>query len=93
MAQPSSAYQVFLGAKRVHKRHCYDLEHGDIVLSTIKAITKRVIATHGYRFMVKRCKEPFMRAMLLKMLSKSLPAGTRLGPVIVSSKSKAYQSW
>ena len=39
VAQPSSAYQVFLGAKRVHKRHCYDLEHGDIVLSTIKAIT------------------------------------------------------
>ena len=93
VAQPSSAYQVFLGAKRVHKRHCYDLEHGDMVLSTIKAITKRVIAKHGYRFMVKRRKEPFTRAMLLKMLSKTLPAGTRLGPVTVSGKSKAYQSW
>ena len=39
VAQPSSAYHVFLGAKRVHRRHCYDLEHGDMVLSTIKAIT------------------------------------------------------
>ena len=76
VAQPSSAYQVFLGAKRVHKHHCYDLEHGDIVLSAIKAITKRVIAKHGYGFMVKRRKEPFTRAMLLKILSKSLPAGT-----------------
>ena len=60
---------------------------------TIKAITKRVIAKHGYRFMVKRRKEPFTRAMLLKMLSKALPAGTRLGPVTMSGKSKAYQSW
>ena len=63
------------------------------MLSTIKANTKSVIAKHGYRFMVKCRKEPFMRAMLLKMLSKTLPPGTRLGPVTVSSKSKAYQSW
>ena len=60
-AKPSSSYQVYLGAKRVHKRKGYDMQDGELVVLTMKAITKRFIKKYGFAPLVKKRKEPFTR--------------------------------
>ena len=42
-AKPSSSYQVYLGAKRVHKRQGYSMVNGELVVLAMKAITKQFI--------------------------------------------------
>ena len=72
-AKPSSAYQVYLGAKRVHKRKGYVMEHGELVVIAMKAITKQFIQKWGFKHLVKKRKEPFTRSMIVGFLRKDWP--------------------
>ena len=92
-AKPSSSYQVYLGAKRVHKRQGYSMVSGDLVVLAMKAITKQFIKKHGFRPLIKKRREPFTRLMIKGFLHRDWPMGTKLGPVKVFPKSKGYQSW
>ena len=93
--KPSSAYQVYLGAKRVHKRANYDMEDGSVVVQAMKAITKQFIQKHGHAPLVTRRREPLERAWLEVWLSYDgiMSEGTKIGSLQVSRKSKAWKSW
>ena len=92
-AKPSSSYQVYLGAKRVHKRQGYAMVNGELVVLAMKAITKKFIKKHGFKPLVKKRREPFTRSMIKGFMRRDWKVGTKLGPVKVSPKSKGYQSW
>ena len=90
-AKPSSAYQVFLGAKRVHERQGYTLMDGEMVPKVMKALTKQYIKKFGYRALVKKRKEPLTNSMIQKFMM--MPEGTQLGCVTVRKSSRGYMSW
>ena len=90
-AKPSSAYQIFLGAARVHKRNGYVLEPGDMVLQTMKSVTKRFIVKHGYKSLVMKRAQPLTRKIIVSFFS--LKEGTSLGSIKVKRTSRAWRSW
>ena len=105
VAKPSSAYQVYLGAKRVHKRKGYVMEHGELVVIAMKAITKQFIQKWGFKHLVKKRKEPFTRSMIVGFLRKDWPVlrdkvwPSKGGPkiqglsVVAMSELSMYTSW
>jgi len=90
-AKPMSAYQVYLGAKRVHEREGFVMPEGKLVLQAMKALTKRFIKKYGFQALIKHRAEPLTDFMVDKFFS--LPEGLQLGTVKVDVKSKGYQGW
>ena len=93
-AKPASAYQVFLGAKRVHRRAGYQMIDGEMVVDAMKAMNKRFIAKHGYRSLVTKRGEPLTRSMIVKFLSEEyMPQGTKLASLRVNRIGRGWTSW
>ena len=90
-AKPSSAYQVYLGARRVHTREGYTMVEGDCVVQAMKTMNKRFIKKYGYASMVTKRKEPLKRHMIEEFMA--LKEGTNLGCVKVKKTSRGYKSW
>ena len=85
-AKPASAYQVYLGVRRIHERRGYQMVDSHMTVMMVKAMNKRFVMKHGYQSLTKKRKEPLMRPMIERFLS--LPEGTKLGCVTVSAKSR-----
>ena len=92
-AKPASAYQVYLGVRRVHERRGYQMvdSHMTAAVMMVKAMNKRFVKKHGYQSLMKKRKEPLTKLMIERFLS--LPEGTKLGCVTVSANSKGYIGW
>ena len=90
-AKPSSSYQVYLGAKRVHKRAGYEMEDGEVAVMAMRALTKRYIQKHGYRSLIKKRREPLTRRMIEAFMS--FPEGLKLASLVVNNKHKGWRSW
>jgi len=90
-AKPQSAYQVYLGAKRVHERAGYKMPDGTLVVKTMKALTKRFIKKHGFQALIKRRIEPLTAQMIHVFLD--LKKGTQVGTIKGKKNSRAWKSW
>ena len=89
-AKPDSAYQVYLAARRVHRRAGYDMVGGELVVDGMKAMNKRFVKKYGFQPLIKKRKEPLTRKFIVKFLSMSY--GMKVGHLVVS-KTRGWKSW
>jgi hypothetical protein len=85
---PTSALQVILGVRRVHRRLGFELVPFRQVTCVLKAMMREYCALHGPESLLPQRKNPFMHWMVLRLLETCRVGGTKLGSRTVAPESR-----